>query len=367
MRLRQIATGALLAALATTRAPAQPARPIPEPDSARLARVDRIFAPYAGTDRPGYAVGIVRRGRLVYARGFGSADLDHAIPITPASVFNVASLSKQFTAACIAILVRRGQLRLEDEVRRYIPELPARFGAVRIEHLVYMTSGLPEYYTLPGPGGRRWGLDHFTVEEALGAVLAHHALEFAPGTRWAYSNTNYMLLADIVRRVSGMRFSEFARRELFAPLGMSSTHVNDELSLVVPRRVTGYNLGPSREWRREIRRAPHYGGSGVFTTVEDLARWDRSFETHALGGPELTAMLLATRTFAHPKANDALGLVWGTYRGHRTLWYEGGDAGFSSYMVRLPDERLTVIVLSNRGEGRAADQARRVLDALVEP
>lgn len=317
-------------------------------------------------DSPGYAVGIVHRGELVYFRGYGSADLDHGIPITAATAFNVASLSKQFTAASVGILVRRGLVSLEDEVRRHLPDFPAYREQVRIKHLVYMTSGLPEYYTLPRPGGRNWDTDYFTNADAIAAVLRQRELAFAPGTRWAYSNTNYMLLAEIVRRVSGLSLAEFAQREIFGPLGMTSTHFNDDLGRVVPRRATGYNSGPDGTYRREPRHAPHFGGSGLFTTIEDLVRWNGSFETHKLGGPELTSLLLSTMKFAHPKSNDAFGLVWGEHGGRRTLWYEGGDRGFSSYMVRFPDDRLTVIVLSNLGTGRAAEHAGKIVDVLLD-
>jgi len=331
-----------------------------------VAAIDAVFADVEGVERPGYAVGVVRGGELVYGRGFGGADLDHGIAITPDTVFNVASLSKQFTGAAVALLVVRGELRLEDEVRRHIREFPRRFGAVRVEHLVYMTSGLPEYFRLGRPGGRDWLLDHFTVDDALAAVFAQPALEFEPGSRWAYSNTNYQLLAEIVERVAGVPFDEFMEREIFGPLGLRDTHVDVDLGRIVPRRATGYNrLDDGDGYRREIRRSPHYGGSGVFSTVSDLARWDRSLRDHRLAGPELTQLLLSTRRFDHDKSNDAFGLVWGELDGHRTLWYEGGDLGFSSYMVRLPDDDLTVIVLSNLGTGRAAERARAVLKVLL--
>jgi CubicO group peptidase (beta-lactamase class C family) len=328
--------------------------------------VDGLFADHARLDRPGYAVGVVRDGRLVHAKGYGSANLDHQVPITPRSVFNIASLSKQFTAACVALLVQRGRLSLDDEVRRHIPDFPAYPGPVRLKHLVYMTSGLHEYYTLPRPGRRDWHADAFTVSDAIQASLAQPELEFRPGSRWAYSNVNYMLLAEIVARVSGISFAEFARTEVFLPLGMTSTLVNDELGTVIPGRATGYNERDGGGYRRELRRSPHYGGSGVFSSVEDLARWDESFRTHALGGPALTELLLSTMRFDHDKVNDAFGLVWGDYRGRRTLWYEGGDAGFSSYMVRLPDDGLTVIVLSNLGTGRASERAAAILALFVQ-
>lgn len=287
-------------------------------------------------------------------------------PDLPRPRCSTSRRSARFTGAGIAILIRRGQLSLENEVRCYLPDFPRYPGPIRSKHLVYMTSGVPEYYTLPRPGGKGWETDYFTTDDAIRVVLQQRRLQFAPGTRWAYSNTNYMLLATIVEQVSGMPFAEFARREIFAPLGMKNSHFNTDLGAVVPNRVTGYNVNPDGSYRQEIRRSPHFGGSGLFTSVEDLARWSRSFETHALGGPDLTALLLSTMKFQHDKTNDAFGLVWGNHRGHRTLWYEGGDLGFSSYMVRLPDDEVTVIVLSNLGTGRAADHARRVLDVLLK-
>jgi CubicO group peptidase (beta-lactamase class C family) len=327
--------------------------------------VDSIFLPYARLDRPGYAVGIIQDGRVQLARGYGSANLDYQIPITSQSVFNVASLSKQFTAAAVAILIRRGKVKLEHRVKDHLPTFPDYPGPVRIEHLVYMTSGLPEYYTLPRPDGRDWEEDYFTVQDAIAATLGQHALLFHPGTRWAYSNVNYQILAEIVARVSRNSFASFVDREVFEPLHMTSSLVNDDLGTVIPKRVTGYNERRGGGYQQEVRRAPHYGGSGVFSSIDDLVRWDRSFDTHALGGPALTNLLLSTRRFEHAKANDAFGLVWGDFRGRRTLWYEGGDAGFSTYMVRLPDDHLTVIVLSNLGSGGAADHARRILELFV--
>ncbi len=328
--------------------------------------VDAVFAEFDHPNTPGYAIGVVQGGELVYTRGFGSANLDYGIPITGHSVFNVASLSKQFTAAALALLIQEGRVSLEDPVRDHIAEFPERFGALQVKHLVYMTSGLPEYYRQERPGQRTWSQDYFTVDDAIAASLAQPALDFEPGTAWAYSNVNYMLLAEIVERVSGESFATFTQRRIFEPLGMTATHFNDDVTRVVPNRVVGYNAREGGGFHHHDRISPHYGGSGLFTTIEDLARWDRSFYTHALGGPELTRLLLSTMRFEHEKANDAFGLVWGEYRGLQTVWYEGGDLGFSSYMVRFPDEAFSVIVLSNLGTGGAAQKAREVIDVFVE-
>jgi CubicO group peptidase (beta-lactamase class C family) len=330
-------TAAVIAIVAMAHAACaqQAARVMPfDEDTGRA--VDAVFADFRGVKTPGYAVGIIRNGRLVYAPGFGAANLDYAIPITPRSVFNVASLSKQFTAAAVALLVLDGKVSLADPLAKHIPETPARFRDVRLEHLVYMTSGLPEYYRQPRPGGRTWDRDVFTLDDAIAATFAAPQLEFAPGSRWAYSNVNYMLLARVVERVSGEPLAAFLQRRVFGPLTMKDTHVNDDVTRVVENRVVGYNHRQTGGFHRHDRISPHYGGSGVFTTIEDLARWDRSFETHALAGPKLTSLLLSTKKFAHEKANDAFGLVWGEHEGLRTLWYEGGDLGFSPTWSAFP-------------------------------
>lgn len=332
----------------------------------RTRAVASIFKKFDRVDSPGYAVGIIRTDRLVVARGFGSANLDYQSPITKQTVFNAASLSKQFTAACVAILIRRGQLSLEDELTKFFPEVSKYGVPIRIKHLVYMTSGLKEYYRLPRPEGRTWDRDYFTVQDAIAVSLSQPELEFKPGSKWAYSNINYMLLAEVAGRIGGMSFAEFARRNIFEPLGMRNTHFNDDVTRVIPFRATGYNYREGGGFHRHERVSPHYGGSGLHTTIEDLFLWDQSFYTHALGGPELTALLESTIRFDHPKINDAFGLVWGEYRGLKNLWYEGGDLGFSSYMVRFPNERFTVIVLSNLGSGNARDQAHKILNLFYQ-
>jgi CubicO group peptidase (beta-lactamase class C family) len=352
--------------------------------------IDRLFAPYAGDSTPGYAVAVLRDGRPAFWKGYGMANLDELAPITPATAFNVASLSKQFTAACLALVILDGKVRLEDTAAAYVPALAKyhRAGAapILVKHLVYMTSGIPDYYTVPRKGGRTWSpYDQFTVDDAIAASLAADTIKFQPGTRWDYSNVNYMLLTKIVERASGMPFADFADRRLFRPLGMTHTQVNADVTAVVPRRALGYNPrtpaavaqarkegwyvreGTGRHgWATNPRTSPHYGGSGVITTLEDLARWDRNFYTKEFGGEAFFALMHRRERFAHPKDNDALGLVLGRYKGLNTVWYAGGDLGFSSYMLRFPYQRTTVFVLSNMGDGNTTKYAHAVTDLVLD-
>lgn len=346
-------------------------------------RINAIFAPYDRDGSPGYAVAVLKEGRIAFERGYGRADLDCNAPITPQTVFHLASLSKQFTAAAVALLVLDGRLSLETPVAAYFPQV-ARFGAdMRLKHLVYFTSGLPEYTSQPRENGDPWFTAYrFTVDEAIDATLRAKALKFAPGTQWDYSNVNYMILAKIVERVSGMSLAQFLQIRVFRPLGMLRTLVDDDTTVIIPNRATGYadrgdpdiarqlnaigfTVHSGTGYMRLVRNSPHYGGSGVFSTVEDLAKWDENFYTHALGGLAFTTQMLARCRFQHPKDNDALGLVFGDYKGRTMIWFSGGDIDASTYMARLPDLHLTVICLSNILKGDAEGKAMQVIGIVV--
>ena len=346
-------------------------------------RIDALFAAFDRPDAPGYAIGVVRDGALVFGRGYGLANLDYGVPLTSRSAFHLASLSKQFTGAAVALLVLDGEIALTDPVAAYVPEAAKYGDGLRIEHLVYMTSGLHEYTRQPRRSGLPWQtFFYFTTDEALEATLRPDTLRFAPGSRWDYSNANYMLLTRIVERVSGQRFAAFMRERVFDPLGMAATHVNDDPTLVVPGRAVGYQARSAeltREaegiglyvrdepgWLQIPRVSPHYGGSGVFSTLEDLAKWDAAFYSDALGGPAFPALMERRARFHHDKDNDAFGLYRTDFDG-RTAWaYDGGDVDGSSYMARFPDRRTTVIVLSNLSSERASERGQDLIRLLID-
>jgi len=349
-------------------------------NSVQESALNRLFSPPANS--PGYAVALIKDNRFVFAKGYGLANLDDGIPITRMTSFHLASLSKQFTAAAIALLILDHKIALSDPVAKYLPEVSKYGNRLRIEHLVYMSSGLHEYTDEPRKNGAPWmTFYYFTRDEAIAAALKPDQLEFAPGTKWAYRNINYMLLTRIVEVVSHESFGTFMHGRVFVPLGMLHSQINDDSTEVIPHRATGYALRsdprvleefaqagvvikPGDGWARLVRVAPHFGGSGVFTTVDDLLLWDRNWYAGTLAGPQFTELMDKRMKFEHDKDNDALGLVWRSSYGHPMLDYSGGDTDTSTYMARLPEDHFTIICLSNMPLGDAEGKAHVVLDLL---
>ena len=328
-------------------------------------RIDGLFAAYDEGERPGYAIGVIRDGELIHAMGYGLADISAGVPITPDTAFNLASLSKQFTAASVAIEIEAGRLDLDVPFSKYWTDLPNFMSEITIGHLVYMTSGLREYYTLQSPRGGWQSEDKFTVEDAISAVFDSGELIYEPGTQWTYSNINYQLLAELTARLNARPFAEHMDNIVFTPLGMQNSWVDAPLDTTRSGKTTSYVWADDEGWRIAPRLSPHYGGSGVFSSLNDLAKWDRALYQSGELGDGFGTRMLSTRKYAHDKDNDAFGLVHGTYQGLQTVWYEGGDYGVSTYMIRLLERNETVICLSNFGNARCADKARAVIDLLV--
>jgi CubicO group peptidase (beta-lactamase class C family) len=349
----------------------------------QMGEIDALFAEFDHDGSPGYALGVVKDGALVFERGYGRADLDNNVPITPHTSFHLASLSKQFTAAAVALLILDGKLSLDTPVANYFPKLKTYGADIEIKHLLYFTSGLPDYTTLSRASKDPWfSFYYFTTDEAIAATLRAGKIKFPPGTQWDYSNVNYMMLAKIVEQVSKESLSEFLATRVFAPLQMSNSELNDDSTLIIANRATGYadrsdptvlkdlqSVGifvrPGSGFLRLPRISPHYGGSGVFSTIEDLAKWDASFYSNKLAGPQFTQLMLRREKFSHDKDNDALGLVFGDFGGRQMLWFSGDDLDSSTFMARLPQEHLTVICLSNMPKGHAEDKARAVLSIIL--
>jgi len=331
-------------------------------DKGLEARVDSVFAEYDNTRSPGCALGVIRDGRLVFKRGYGMAVLEHGIPNSPTTVFRIGSTSKQFTAAAIVLLAAEGKLSLDDDIRRFLPEMRDYGTPVTIRHLLHHTSGVRDYLTLMSLAGRRDD-DWYTDDEVVTMVARQRELNFEPGERMLYSNSGYFLLSQIVKRASGMSLREYAADRIFGPLGMEHSHFHDDHAEIVPNRASGYAPAEDGGFRISMTTLDMVGDGGVFTTVEDLYRWDQNFYRPRFGGQSFLDRLLNRGVLSNGDTLDyALGLGHAVYRGLPVVRHGGAFVGFRADMMRFPAERFTVICLCNLSTAPPWRLAERVAD-----
>jgi CubicO group peptidase (beta-lactamase class C family) len=358
---RMLVRVAISIALATTSAAAQQ----PAADTTRLA-VNRVFAAWSATDSPGCALGVARDGRVIYENGYGMANLETETPITPSSIFHVASVSKQFTGMAIALLARDGKLSLDDDVRKYITELPDYGHRITIRHLLNHTSGLRDQWDLLFMARGRFEESRITESDVLEIVARQKALNFVPGTEYLYSNTGYTLAAVIVKRVSGKSLRDFADERIFKPLGMTSTHFHDDYTMVVKGRTAAYNRGADGKWHVSLPNYDTYGATSLFTTVGDLLKWDANFAKPVVGDERLLRDMIASPTLANGDTTGyGLGIATEVYRGTRLVGHSGGDAGYRTYLGRFPEHGVSITVLCNAGPANPIALTRSVADVYL--
>jgi CubicO group peptidase (beta-lactamase class C family) len=350
---RAIAALVVLCVVSTS-LPAQLAAPV-------RRGIDSVFLHLDRTDAPGCAVGVSERGRMVYTRGYGMADLQHRIAIGPQSIFHVASVSKQFTAIAVALLAEEGRLSLDDDVRKYVPELPAYEAPITIRQLMHHTSGLRDQWNLLGYAGWRFPTDLITEQDVLQIVIRQKGLNFRPGAEYLYSNTGFTLLAIIVQRTSGHSLAQYAQARFFGPLGMHNTHFHDDYSMIVPGRTSAYAPREGGGWRISIPTFDTYGATSLFSTAEDLLLWMASFDNAPEGASEIlrAAQTSAVLTDGTP-TNYGYGLTLNTWRGVRAIGHGGADAGYRAYVERYPDFGVGVAVLCNAANAGPNNLARAV-------
>jgi len=327
----------------------------------KTREVDKLFAPWDKTTSPGAALAIIKDGEIIYKRGYGMAKLEDDLVMTPSKIFDIGSVSKQFTAACVALLALEGKLSLEDDVRQYIPELPVYGRPITLRHLLHHTSGLRDYNTLLSLAGFRPDSDCPTVEEALEIICRQKGLNHPPGEEYSYTNTGYFLLGQIVERVSGKSLNQFAQERIFQPLGMKNTFFQDNHHQIIKNRASGY--APEGEnFRLEMSNWDEVGDGNVYTTVEDLYLWDQAFYNYKLGR-ELMDMLHTQGKLNNGQTIDyAFGLVIGSYRGLRTVSHSGSWAGFRASLIRFPEEKFSIICLSNLSTFNPAAISYKIAD-----
>jgi CubicO group peptidase (beta-lactamase class C family) len=326
--------------------------------------IDAVFADYDKPGSPGCMLGVVASGEFIYTRGYGRANVEHDIAFTPETVFDIGSTSKQVLATSILLLVDDGKLSLDDDVRKYLPEVPDYGATITIRHLLTHTSGLRDYITLMTLAG--WQMEDVTTPgQALDLVSRQKGLDFPPGAEFAYSNTGFFLASLIVERVSGKGLAAFAAERIFQPAGMSATRYMDDHAAVVPHRATGYEPSGT-DFRVASSNWEQLGDGAVQTSIADLRKWDANFYAPRVGSDRLIQALQTEGRLGSGKPiGYGLGLFVGQYRGLRTVRHGGSWAGYRAELLRVPGEKTSVMVLCNLATADPEERANRVIDIVL--
>jgi CubicO group peptidase (beta-lactamase class C family) len=344
----------VLPALLAAQQPADPA-----------GRVAAILARWDTRESPGCAVGVARAGQTVFSRAYGMADLEHDVPNEPGTIFEAGSVSKQFTAAAVVLLALEGKLSLDDDVRKYLPEVPQYERPVLIRHMLNHTSGLRDWGSVAGIAG--WGRSAraHTHAHVLDIVSRQSALNFPPGHEYSYSNTGFNLLAILVDRVTGMPFAEFTRQRMFEPLGMEHTSWRDDYTRIVKGRAAAYR---SRQNGFATDRAIEnvHGNGGLLTTVGDLLIWNENLETGRMGGPRFLELMHETGVLnSGRRIGYAAGLMVGERGGVPEVSHTGSTAGYRAFLARYPEQELSVALLCNIGSVNPGNVGRQIADVFL--
>lgn len=340
------------------------------PDSAATA-VSHLFDRWQGQDSPGCVVGVSRHGDVVFQQAYGMANLETGTANTLSTVFLSASIAKQFTALSVLLLVHDGTLSLEDDIRRFIPELPDYGHRITVRHLLTHTSGLRDFFEMLILARGRFEEDRITQADFLAVVRRQQALNFEPGAEFLYSNTGYVLLALIVERVSGHSLRDFAAERIFTPLGMSHTQFQDGVTSVIPGRAAGYAPKDSG-WRHSFANYDVYGSTNLFTTVGDLLIWEANFEQPRVGDGDLIRLMSSRAVLTNGDSVEyGFGLSLVQDRGVRVEEHEGSDPGFHAYLGRYVDQGLVIAILCNTRSANAVALGHSIasiyLDSLLKP
>jgi CubicO group peptidase (beta-lactamase class C family) len=336
-------------------------------------QIDAVFRSLVANDAPGLAVIVLKNGKPVFQHGYGAANLEGRVRITPTTDFRLASFTKQFTATCIMLLVHDGKLTYDDTLTKIFPDFPAYGSAITVRMLLTHTSGLKDYeglYSAKFPGKDDRKIPQIKDAQILALMEQQSATDFPPGTEWRYSNTGYAMLAMIVEKISGQSFSEFLHSRIFTPLGMSNTLAYEKGKNQVSHRAFGYtkNDGAWLEADQSSTSAV-LGDGGIYSNIDDLAKWDRALREHTLlSASELQVAFTPIQVPGRAKKDDGsptdYGFGWflDPYKGRNRTWHSGTTTGFRTFIDRFPDEALTIIILCNRDDLHPGELADKVAD-----
>ncbi|MEM1135162.1 MAG: serine hydrolase domain-containing protein [Bacteroidota bacterium] len=327
--------------------------------------VDAIFERWDKIDRPGAAVGIIDQGKLIYKKGYGMANLEYDVPITTSTPFHVASLAKQFTAFSILLLQEDGLLNLDDAIQQYIPEIPDFGTTITLRHLITHSSGLRDQSHLLWLAGYRPD-DVITKDHVLSLIANQKELNFPAGEESLYSNTGFILLAEVVAKISGRSFSQFTSERIFEPLGMTNTCFYEDQGKILKNRAYSY-YNDQEQLKTRTLSATVVGSSNLYTTVDDLAKWVLNFENIKIGSSLILHTMNKEFFLANGEpARGAFGQYVGTYEGIDKIDHDGAEGAFRAYLGRFPNQSFSVIVLSNNAEIDATIVGLRIAKSYLQ-
>ncbi len=325
------------------------------------SKMDAVFSRWT-RETPGCAVGVARGGKPVLQKAYGMADLEHDVPNAPDTIFEAGSVSKQFTAAAVLLLAQEGKLSLDDQARKYLPELPDYGAPLTVRHMLQHTSGLRDWGEIAAIAGWPRTSRVHTHAHVLDIVSRQKALNFPTGTQWSYSNTGYNLAAVIVSRVSGKSFAEFSQERIFGPLGMTRTSWRDDYSRIVKGRAIAY-APAAGDYRMDMPFENVHGNGGLLTTVGDLLKWNENFVTPKVGDRALVKLQQEPGKLNDGKPHEyGFGLTVRPYKGLPEVSHSGATAGYRAHLTRFPQQHLSVAVLCNVSTGNATQYAQTVAE-----
>jgi CubicO group peptidase (beta-lactamase class C family) len=335
------------------------------PDSTSR-KIDSLFKTWNNKNSPGCAIGIVRNDSLIYAKGYGMSNLEYGIPVTPESIFHMASVSKQFTGYSIVLLAKQGKLQLDDDIHKYLSWFPDLKEIITIRNLLNHTSGIRDQWQLLAISGTR--LDDVITQDHIVKILGKQkALNFKPGEQYSYSNSGCTMLAEIVRSVSGQSLRQFTDSAIFRPLGMNDTHFHDDYTEIVTNRSYSYRRKDSMHYSNSILSYSNAGATSLFTNIKDMSKWIMNFYDHKVGDQKDIDQLTQKGKLSNGKElSYALGIVSNTYNGWKQFSHGGGDAGYRTYLTVFPDLKMGIAVFSNLGDFDPGDKAYDIASLFIK-
>jgi len=327
-------------------------------------QVDQLFTFYNKSGSPGGAVSVAKGDKIIFSKGYGYANLEYGIPITPSTIFHIASVSKQFTAFSIALLANQGKISLDDDIRKYLPELHDFGETITIRHLIHHTSGLRDQWNLLALAG--WRLDDVITKDQIMRLISHQEeLNFNPGEKFLYCNTGYTMMGEIVSRVTGKSFADWSMENIFKPLEMNNTLFYDDHEKVVPERAYSYSEA-GNDFKKSVLNYANVGATSLFTTVDDIQKWADNFRTMKIGNVAVMEQMHERGLLNNGDTlSYAFGQGIGEYKGLATRTHSGGDAGYRTFLARFPEQGYAISVFSNLGSFNTSSMAFQVVDIFM--